>query len=165
MKIKKPIALALTVVIAALSLAACGGVPKNSGVSEERIPNPFVEYQTLEATEQQAAFTITLPPPIVRSNSLVYQFAQELGLMEVDFENANGSGTIRKAKGNGDISGDYTEYEAQTTTVLGTIPVTLKGDGAGYTLAIWTDGAFAHSLSVDTGMSKDEWASLLQEAL
>lgn len=42
------------------------------------------------------------------------------------------------------------------------INTTLKGNGETYTLAIWTDGEFAYSLSLSEGAGEAEWIEMLQ---
>ena len=64
---------------------------------------------------------------------------------------------IRKALGTEDISGDYNEY-AQIETVDG---VTLKGENDLFSLALWTDGTYTYSISVESTLSRIEMMALV----
>ena len=41
--------------------------------------------------------------------------------------------------------------------------VTLKGGNGAYSLAIWTDGSYAYSISVTDPLSRDVFGALLEE--
>ena len=69
--------------------------------------------------------------------------------------------TLRKAPGEGDISGDYTVYGNVQEIVLGTATVTLKGEGELFSLALWQSGKYAYSLQVTPAMGAVEWEALL----
>ena len=93
----------------------------------------------------------------------VYRLNKESGLLEVIFKNGEESITFRKAKGNEDISGDYTLYDSETKVRINGRDVTLKGSDACYTLAIWTDADSSYSLSLSHGKTQWEWQTILAE--
>ena len=41
--------------------------------------------------------------------------------------------------------------------------VTLKGENGAYTLAVWTDGQYAHSISVAVPISREIFTALIEE--
>lgn len=48
-----------------------------------------------------------------------------------------------------DISGDYTKYSDVKTEKIGDWDVTLKGNDGKVVLAVWNDGTYSYSISLD----------------
>ena len=70
---------------------------------------------------------------------------------------------IRKALGADDVSGDYNEYAAVTTTSVGDAQVTLKGGAPdSYTLALWSSGGYSYSLSLSSPLPESAWIELIE---
>lgn len=53
---------------------------------------------------------------------------------------------IRKARGEGDISGDYTKYAETQEVDLKARKVTLKGEAGTYSLALWEEKGFSYAV-------------------
>lgn len=68
----------------------------------------------------------------------------------------------RKSLGTEDNSGDYNQYAQETTLPLFGCVMTLKGSADGYTLAVWTDGSYAYSISVSMPLSLEAFQTLLE---
>ena len=68
-----------------------------------------------------------------------------------------------KSPGTEDNSGDYTVYAQEETLEISGNAVTLKGSDGAYSLAIWTDGSYAYSISVTNPLSKDAFRTLIEE--
>ena len=68
----------------------------------------------------------------------------------------------RKAEGDGDISGDYTEYEQTGVVDAGGVDVTVKGDGDGIYLALWSADGYSYSLSLSSPLTESEWLALIE---
>ena len=71
----------------------------------------------------------------------------------------------RKSPGTEDNSGDYTVYAQEETLKISGNAVTLKGSDGAYSLAIWTDGSYAYSISVTNPLSEDAFRTLIEENL
>lgn len=69
--------------------------------------------------------------------------------------------TFRQSVGDEDNSGDYNVYAETETREIGGLPVTLKGDGQGYSLVLWNDGTYAYSLRAKPALTAAEWAAVL----
>ena len=69
----------------------------------------------------------------------------------------------RKSPGTEDNSGDYTVYAQEETLEISGNAVTLKGNDGAYSLAIWTDGSYAYSISVTNPLSEDAFRTLIEE--
>ena len=66
------------------------------------------------------------------------------------------------ARGTDDVSGDYNVYAEERTVEAGGCAVLLKGDAGKISLAVWTDGEFAYSVSASPAISQQEMLSLIE---
>lgn len=69
----------------------------------------------------------------------------------------------RKSQGTDDNSGDYNAYSQNTEAEISGNAVTLKGENGAYTLAVWTDGQYAYSISVAVPISREIFIALIEE--
>ena len=174
MKNKKWIALALGAAMA-LSLAACGGnqpakgnMPADAGNSAAssdsiQIPNPWVQFETLEEAAQAVGFELTVSDAIDGYNDKTIQALTDGSekIIEVRYENQTGDQVcIRKAPGRDDISGVYTDYSEERTVSAGEAEVTLKGNDGTVFLATWCAGGYTFSIYTDGGCTVDDMTAL-----
>lgn len=115
-----------------------------------RPPSPFIPCATMAEAEYLAGFGLTAP----KGADTVE--AWEAVMIQAIYGEENETMRIRKAAGEGDISGDYTNYD-QVKTVNG---VTIKGAGDVYSLAIWEKDGYAYSVSVAAGLSQADLLAL-----
>lgn len=80
---------------------------------------------------------------------------------QIIYEGENQTVTYRKAPGEEDISGDYNVYDTVTEKTAGKISVTLKGDGDGYVLALWTADGYSYALSLEKPVTEEELLEIL----
>lgn len=84
-------------------------------------------------------------------------------LAEIQYFGETNSLCYRKSQGTEDNSGDYNDYgQAETIEIAGNT-VTLKGDNDLYSLAQWTDGSYAYSLSATVPISREVFTALIEE--
>ena len=84
-------------------------------------------------------------------------------LAEIQYFGGSDSLCYRKSPGMEDNSGDYNVYAQEETLEISGNAVTLKGGNGAYSLAIWTDGSYAYSISVTDPLSRDAFRALLEE--
>ena len=84
-------------------------------------------------------------------------------LAEIQYFGEGNTLRYRKSRGTEDNSGDYNVYAQEMTLEVSGSTVTLKGENSAYTLALWTDGQYAYSISVDTPLSRDAFQMLLEK--
>lgn len=84
-------------------------------------------------------------------------------MAQIQYSGQGQTATYRQSAGTEDNSGDYTNYGDVTEITVGNLPVTLKGDGGIYALALWTNGAFSYSLGLSQGVPEAEWLGILAE--
>lgn len=142
--------------------AAAEAEPEETGA---QIPNPYVDYETLEEACEAAGVSLRLPDSIEGYERIDYQ-AIDGQMVNVIYTAADGSMLlIRKAKGNEDISGDYNEYEHNSEQTINDIDVQVRGDGDTLSAAVWYDNGEAYSMTVDRPMEKDRGLELLQQLI
>lgn len=83
-------------------------------------------------------------------------------LAQVTYRGESQQIVFRKREGEGDPSGDYTQYADTLTIEIGGVSVALKGDGGNYALAHWQDGRYAYSVKASAALSAAEWEKMLQ---
>lgn len=133
----------------------------NSSVS-----NPFVEYTTLAEAEEAAGFSLNAPDTIGTSDTLVYRFSEEDGLLEIIYyEEDTEIACIRKSVGTEDISDDSNEYAEVTTLELDTLSITCKGKDDLIVVALWTDDTYTYAIRMDEGITEDELTSLISNLM
>ena len=144
-----------------------GKIVVNTGSNTEmvQIPNPWVAYDTMEAAEEAAGFSMTLPAAVEDYAETVYQVlpSEDGATLEVLCRNGGDRLVLRKAPGAGDISGDYTIYGQERTVTADGRSVTLKGKDGRFALAIWADGGYTYSVHTDTPLSAAELTALVRE--
>lgn len=124
--------------------------------------NDIVEVSSVEELSKTVGFEVSEPGNLpFESESVVYT-AYWAEMAEIIYTNDEQTAAFRKGIGSDDVSGDYNSYELTSKISVNDINATLKGNGETYTLAIWTDGEFAYSLSLSEGVGDAEWIEMLQ---
>lgn len=150
------LAAALMFSVAACNLASSSASDNTSASSENvQIPNPFTDYDSLQEAIQNVGFDFTLPSSIENYPHVYYRADVEERLLEVQYRNDTHQICIRKAPGEGDISGDYTQYKGAETVEIDGCTVTLRGDGETFHDVIWTQNGYAYSVYSDEGLSRE----------
>ena len=86
-------------------------------------------------------------------------------MAQITYGSDDTSVTLRKARDNEDISGDYNEYSAVSELRIDSVSIVLKGDGDTCSLALWQQDGFSYSLSVEPGVSEQEITMLVTDVL
>lgn len=143
--------------------------------SDIEIPDPFSECSSLEEAAQNAGFSFNVPETVDGyAQRIIRTTAGEEGsaMIEVIYQNEiDGNEStdsadeirMRKAKGDEDISGDYTEYSETSSLTVGNIQVTVKGGHGNINLATWTDNGYTYSIGVysETGITVEEMSDFI----
>ncbi|MCR5293703.1 MAG: hypothetical protein K6E30_00825 [Lachnospiraceae bacterium] len=139
----------------AVSACACGSNENT------QIANPFKDYETMEEAEKAAGFDMTVPETLDgREMTLIQVMNDEM--IQVFYGEDENRVLVRKAEGNEDISGDYTEYGETETVDVNGAKVTMKGDEGQVKAAVWTAGKYTYAVDADQPVSRDtmaEWIS------
>lgn len=123
-------------------------VNQNKSISsydeEVTITNPYVDYSTLEDASNAIGFTIVLPEDITTKEYTVI----ESKILQVSYYDAQEERylSIRKAVGNEDISGDYTEYPNTKVVGINDTEVTFKEDDENISVT-WMKDGYSYAIS------------------
>ena len=138
--------------------------------SDIEIPDLFSESSSLEEAAQNAGFSFNVPEAVDSYTQRIIRTTaggEGSTMIEVIYqneidgkENTDSADEIRMRKANGDedISGDYTEYPETSSLTVGNIQVTAKGGNGNINLATWTDNGYTYSIGVysETGITAEE---------
>ena len=135
------------------------------------MPNPFVDYDTLEEAEKAVGFEINVPESIDGYSEKLIS-VMDGKMIQVVFAEGDKQICIRKEKGNDDISGDYTKYAEKKITDVDGVTITLKGGNGKYGNATWTAdgysysiGAYDYSLEVNEGIAADKILTIAENVI
>ena len=149
-----------------------------------QIPNPFVNFETMEEASKLAGFSLTAPESIdgysdriiqavegelvqvifTRNQCIELENPEELDA--VDWENADFEPhdlMIRKGTVMEDISGDYNEYPEVETVAVDDRTVTLKEKEGLVHIAIWNADGYSYAVYAADGVSADVMTALISE--
>lgn len=127
-----------------------------------QIANPFIPCNTMEEAEKISGLTLPLLD-MAEMKTEIYAIKDEL--VEVIYFDADGEEKfrIRRGAGTEDVSGDYNIYSVNKMETIGGFEVTLKGEEAGYSAAVWTDGKCAYAIDAqDAPLQEDELRSMIE---
>lgn len=158
----------LTALAACLAIVLCGWLVWQSRNAREPEPDVMAipqieEMDSIEALSVKTGIPLEeltgIPFPVEHTR---YVFYWE-NLAEIEYSGGSDTLCYRKSQGTEDNSGDYNDYPRQETLEVGGNAVTLKGAEEGFTLAIWTDGSYAYSVSVTEPLSQEAFLAFLEE--
>ncbi|MEC0180320.1 stalk domain-containing protein [Paenibacillus peoriae] len=127
-----------------------------------QIPNPLVEFKTLQAAEKSVGFATYAP------STLTDEYKQDLiqvisnSVVEVFYSNGKNTIRYRVAKGSEDISGNYEVYSQVSKKDINDIHVTIKGNNNVVNQAIWTQNNKSYSLYLESGVSIETLEKMLK---
>lgn len=184
MKAIKLLSILLALGVSAAALSACGEqnepevkpsesqeevvtpVEEVAPVEEERerIPNPVVEYDTVEDAVIQVGHLCPLPTIYEKYNKKASVISNTL----IQIVYSDDSGEVlrirEEARPSGDISGNYNSYAYNDTVHINDMNVEVKGDfNDAIYQATWNDGAYSHSISYVNPVTFAELANVISD--
>lgn len=158
---KKKIIIAACAAAIIATFTGCASNTSTKISSSVAMANPWEEYKTLDEAKEAVGFEITLPEAWSDADDAVYRVCA--GLNEIEVQINDGEDLVRKAKDDGDISGDYNEYASEEKVTVGDVTATFKGeDKDSVSLAVWTSGDYSYSISLSDAVSADEMQKLVE---
>ena len=128
--------------------------PVSNKDDEVMIGNPMETIATMAEAEKITGFGLEAPETI-QGSELSEITVISGDTIEVDYiQNGEIIASVRKAKGDEDISGDYNTYSQTETVAITAGDVTIKGNDGTYYLATWTSDGYSYSFSSEGGISK-----------
>lgn len=138
----------------------------NSGDTSTENPDtgsPIEEVASLEEAEDSAGFDLSVP---AAGESYRQTFFVIDGMIEVQYANQKAQQvySVRKAEGDGDISGDYNIYDNEQTENVENISVTLKGNDGTWSVATWENSGFSYAVTAgDQPLTLEEMLNIVKQ--
>lgn len=156
----------LTALAACLAIALCSWLvwqPRDVQKPDVMAIPQIEEAASIDELSAKTQIPLTeltgIPFPVERTEYVSYWE----NLAEIQYFGGSESLCYRKSQGTEDNSGDCNVYDREETAKVGENSVTLKGTDEGFTLAVWTDGSYAYSISLSTPLSQDSIQAFLEE--
>lgn len=112
-----------------------------------QLPSPLIDCKTLHDAAEITGFSLTVPETISGYPGRSIHTISKTTIQVIYRNQDENEIVIRKAAGDGDISGNYVAYpEVQTKNING-LSVTCKGKNGKVCLATWTNQGYAYSIS------------------
>ncbi|WP_193726854.1 stalk domain-containing protein [Paenibacillus guangzhouensis] len=140
-------------------------VSKETDKKSTQIPNPFVNYNTVEDARKAMGVDFTVPsllPKNYKQDDISITNDTEMKMVQIVYRNGENKLYYRVSQTSGDISGDYNEYETTKTVSIGELKVTLKGDKGLASIASWEANGFNYCLMADIALSVEEVTTLIE---
>lgn len=116
------------------------------------IPNPFIEYKSLEEAEKAVGIKLNIPEEL--DGYKIDSISSMDGVMlQVIYSNGTDSIFVRKMQGNASISGDYNVYDNSVDFYVGGKNVSFKGNNGAISNAEWNKNGYSYSLYSENGAS------------
>ena len=139
--------------------AAEGGELKENSAGITAKGRSLEEVASMQQATELTGFTMRIPegkaPYTEKTISVIGE-----DMIEVAYSKEEPSAvgySIRKARAEGDISGDYTEYTESKEVDSEGRKVTLKGEDGTYSLALWEENSFSYAVKAqEKPMTEEE---------
>ena len=147
------------------SFCEYGGIETEDAIGGENvhIPNPFVDYETLDAAAQAAGFALTAPETVEGYSDKLIQVMSNSMIQIIFLDGDDNRLFVRKEAGDADISGDYNNYAEENIVTVGEYSVTLKGNNGTVSTAIWMNNSYAYAVSADVPMTVEAMTALVAQ--
>ena len=138
--------------------AAEGGELKENSGGITAKGRSVEEVASMQQATELTGFTMSIPegkaPYTEKTISVIGE-----DMIEVAYSKEEPSAvgySIRKARAEGDISGDYTEYTESKEVDSEGRKVTLKGEAGTYSLALWEENGFSYAVKAQEKPMREE---------
>ena len=130
--------------------------------NEEEIvgmPNPFVEYKTVDEAQKVLPFSAVVPSN-VKEYELEIVSVMSNEMLQLIYKNGDKEITYRVEKGSNDISGDYNEYKDIKTVKVGDVEVKVRKSEETMS-TIWTNGGLTFSLYSNGNLTEKDITDII----
>lgn len=126
--------------------------------TEEQIPNPIVEYNTVKEAAKAANIKVTLPSYITEKYNVDSISVVSNKLLQIFYKNNDDKILLRMGKfsSDDDISGDYNIYEKEESIESDILKINVRENKGLVYVAEWSRDDMRYSISSSKGLNKDE---------
>ena len=123
------------------------------------MPNPFVEYKTVDEAKKVLPFSAVVPSN-VKGYELTSVSVMSNEMLQLIYENGDKEITYRVEKGSDDISGDCNVYKDIKTVKVGDVEVKVRKSEETMS-AIWTNGDLTFSLYSNGNLTEKDITDII----
>lgn len=123
------------------------------------MPNPFVEYKTVDEAQKVLPFSAVVPSN-VKEYELEIVSVMSNEMLQLIYKNGDKEITYRVEKGSNDISGDYNEYKDIKTVKVGDVEVKVRKSEETMS-TIWTNGGLTFSLYSNGNLTEKDITDII----
>lgn len=125
-----------------------------------QIPNPFVEYDSIENAKKAISFDFVYPTKLPKGYKIDTISTMEDNFIQIFYKNGEKEINYRIALGNNDISGDYNVYKNIEKININDLDVTVRKNDDTLS-AIWTKGDNTFSIFSNDKISQEELIEII----
>lgn len=125
-----------------------------------QIPNPIVEYKTVDEAKKAVKFAVSIPTAIPSGYELEYVSVISNEIFQLTFKNGENEICYRTAEGKDDISGDYNIYSNTKTLKINNLEITAKGNDD-LSNAVWCSGDLTYSIYANKALTEKELTDII----
>lgn len=141
------------------TLVGCG----NGEVEKEKpmIPNPFVEYESIEEAQKTLDYEIKMPETPEGYELVMIQVMSEV-MLQLTYEKEDVSVTYRMEATENEIDGFYKEFSEIVEEEINGSVVTFKSNEENCEVATWNDGTYTYAITSIEGVTKELMSAMIQ---
>ena len=118
-----------------------------------QMPNPWVEYSTVEDAGKEAGLSFNVPEKLGENS--IYLIQAFDGLAEVRYGTEDNEISYRKGREVDDISGDHNDYNENSAMEIDDMTIYLRGNDGKVFGAVWNDDEYSYSYYAANGVSME----------
>lgn len=138
---------------------------QKNDVESVAVVSPYQEVNSLQEASKITGFDMKVPESIGEYNNQLISVIDG-NIIEVRYLSSDEQSTgisIRKSRGDEDISGDYDTYSTNITEHIDGKDVNLRGDGEKIFVVKWTENGFSYAVTAnDYIMDKEQIKYLIE---
>ena len=127
--------------------------------------NPMQNYASAEELSKAAGFNVPEIKSLPFKPSETEYMTLGEGFAQITYLSDDDRLIYRKSTDKEDNSGNYNPYDYVGEVSVNDIKVTVKGTKEALNLAIWNDGTYEHSISVEKAVDKDVMIKMIEEVM
>ena len=127
--------------------------------------NPMQNYASAEELSKAAGFNVPEIKSLPFKPSETEYMTLGEGFAQITYLSDDDRLIYRKSPDKEDNSGNYNPYDYVGAVSVNDIKVTVKGTKEALNLAIWNDGTYEHSISVEKAVDKDVMIKMIEEVM
>ena len=141
--------------LALVLLSGCAPESEEPPAGGVTLANPFTDCANMATAQGGAGFEMEAPTQLGEYQRSAIRVMKGY-MIELIYTNSTDEIRVRKAVGEGDISGDYNSYPESGVFSLSGTELTMKGDGAGnWRVATWCREGYSYSVTANADHSRE----------